>query len=412
MTQPKDYSLNELVAQCDPDALPFPEIWLVLSDKRGDNGQVEIIAETLAARLGWSYERRNVVMRPAYVKGKPRVGATLYHIDRVQSDALNPPWPDIIITCGQRPANVALWIKKKSEGRTRIVLIGKAPGHPSNFDLVVTSAEILAPQLPNLLNIGLPLMRIDSGRLTEGRNQWRANLEKLARPLAAFLIGGPTSQLIFDTRVLNELLARADNIVEAGGTPYFVTSRRTPPGFISQLAKKLPPGAVLYDWNVESAHNPYTGLLALADRYLVTGDSISMIMEVVQLDKPLEILPLPTSWLGTLDQNRRNLADYLFQPYRDTSIGERARVQLARCLFHGRLLRQTRHFSKFHALLVKQGIAHWAGNDLTNCVNARARSPARQQSDEDLEQISRRILGLWENRSDNQNRLSDNNMQE
>ncbi len=58
------------------------------------------------------------------------------------------------------------------------------------------------------------------------------------------------------------------------------------------------------------------GLLGLADRFIVTGDSISMMVEVTRLGKPLEILPLPCGLLGTLDQVRRSLARWLFNPGR------------------------------------------------------------------------------------------------
>ena len=48
---------------------PTPRTWLVLGDKRGDNGQVLMIAKA----LGWPCEHRNLRMLPPYVKGKPRV---------------------------------------------------------------------------------------------------------------------------------------------------------------------------------------------------------------------------------------------------------------------------------------------------------------------------------------------------
>ncbi len=43
-----------------PRARPTPRVWLVLGDKRGDNGQVEMIAKA----LGWPCERRNLRMLP------------------------------------------------------------------------------------------------------------------------------------------------------------------------------------------------------------------------------------------------------------------------------------------------------------------------------------------------------------
>ena len=42
----------------------------------------------------------------------------------------------------------------------------------------------------------------------------------------------------------------------------------------------------------ESGENPYLGILALADRLIVTGESISMISEALVTGRPVHVLPL------------------------------------------------------------------------------------------------------------------------
>ena len=51
----------------------------------------------------------------------------------------------------------------------------------------------------------------------------------------------------------------------------------------------------LYEWRAGAAENPYFGLLAHADAFVVTGDSMSMITEVARLNRPLAIYPLRRS---------------------------------------------------------------------------------------------------------------------
>ena len=59
---------------------------------------------------------------------------------------------------------------------------------------------------------------------------------------------------------------------------------------VAALEAALPPGALLYRWSAEtSADNPYLALLAHADRFVVTGDSVSMMVEVASLGRPLAI---------------------------------------------------------------------------------------------------------------------------
>jgi hypothetical protein len=57
----------------------------------------------------------------------------------------------------------------------------------------------------------------------------------------------------------------------------------------------LPPNATLFRWQADTqpGDNPYLGLLAHADRFVVTGDSVSMMVEVARLGRPLAIFPLP-----------------------------------------------------------------------------------------------------------------------
>ena len=92
-----------------------PRTWVLLGDKGGDNGQVETIVQA----LGWPVEHKYVHMLPEYVLGKPRYGPSLHHIDPERSDPLSPPWPDLIITVGRSPANVALWVKDHGIGISR-----------------------------------------------------------------------------------------------------------------------------------------------------------------------------------------------------------------------------------------------------------------------------------------------------
>ncbi|WP_417728913.1 mitochondrial fission ELM1 family protein [Roseovarius sp.] len=369
-----------------------PRIWRVLSDKRGDNAQVDIVAEALAQQRGWTSELRHLEMLPRYVHGKPRVGATLHHVDLSLSDPIEPPWPDLILTRGRRPANVALWIKKQSGGRTRIVLVGKPAGWFSHqmakFDLIVTSAETLPAPFENVMQIDLPLMKISPERLESGRKNWQAAWADLPRPLVVFLIGGPTSPFVYNAELEERLRARIAQVLETGGTPYVVGSRRTPDGFLNRICAGFPDALRVFDWGQPESENPYTGLLALADRFIVTGDSISMQVEVARLGKPLEILPLPFGWLGTLDDARRRAAAWMFQPRRNTGLAESLRLAFARGLYHLRLMQQTRHFPRFHQILVDRGLASWMGDDKERPSTTR---PALSATDEDVARILGRI---------------------
>jgi mitochondrial fission protein ELM1 len=330
-----------------------PRVWLVLGDKQGDNRQVEVLAQA----LGWAYECKHMTVREPFVRSKPRVSPSLHHIDRSKSDALEQPWPDLIITIGRRPSMVALWIREQSAGRAKIVLIGKPSGRVEWYDLIIASREIVLPPLPNVVTITLPLMQIDEATLLDAAIRWRAHLSKLPHPLIGILIGGPTIPFVYKKVLIRRLLQTARDLVrDSGGTPYITSSRRTPAWAVEALQDGLPAGGRLFCWTPEAEDNPYTGLLALADGFVVTGDSISMIVEAIKAGKPVSILPVPAGASGTLDQLRRRLVRWLFSP---DSEGERNgfRQATGRLLYRLRVATHTRDFRAFHQHLFDLGLA-------------------------------------------------------
>jgi uncharacterized protein len=330
-------------------------VWLLLGDKPGDNAQVEAVADA----LGWPCERRTLHWRPPYAIEKPRFRATLDHVDRARSAPIEPPWPDLVVTIGRRPSMAALWIKARSAGLTRVVLLGKPSGMMDRFDLVVAGAEVQLPPRSNVVPIRLPLMRAKASEIEAAAARWRARLEPLPRPLVAILVGGPTVPFAFDRRVADRLRSLATDIARAGGTPYVTTSRRTPREVVEALRAGLPSEARLFEWTPDAQENPYLALLGLADGCIVTGDSVSMLAEVVRASKPLGIVELPLGLFGSLDQARRSLTRRLFHPDR------RSLSQLiAAVAGRARLLDATRDFRSFHRMLIDSGLAVPAGEPL------------------------------------------------
>ena len=337
-----------------------PRTWVVLGDKQGDNAQVEAIVQALP----WPCVQRHIQVLDEFVFGKPRVGPTLYHIDREHSDPLEPPWPELILTIGRRPANVALWIREQSGGHTKIIIIGKPSSMPDDYDLVIYSAENQFPPRANLQGISLPLMRVDATAVDAAARDWESRLADLPRPLTAFLVGGPTGPFIFNDAAIRRLLQTIERILdETGGSVYITTSRRTPPAAVEALRTRLPAGAQLFAWTADARENPYRGLLGLADGFVVTGDSISMMVEVIRLRKPLAIFSLPTGKVGAIDQLRRSFTRWLFAPASGKP-GDRLRTGLCNLLYAMHIVIHTRDFTAFHDSLVRGGLAGYASDPL------------------------------------------------
>ena len=82
---------------------------------------------------------------------------TLAGINRSRSSALEPPWPDIVITAGRRNEPVARWIRQQSGARSRLVHVGRPWAPLENWDLIITTPQYFLPAAPNILHNRLPL---------------------------------------------------------------------------------------------------------------------------------------------------------------------------------------------------------------------------------------------------------------
>ena len=341
-------------------AADSPRIWLIVGDRLGDHAQVE----TLVAGLGLPVERKYVKVVPPWVKGKPKVEPSLHHLDLDQSDALAAPWPDLVITVGRRLTLVALWIREQSGGRTKIALVGKPSCSTDPFALIIVGGEVQIPPGPNVHPTSLPLLRVDEEEVARAADDWRERLSNLPRPLIGICVGGPTNPFAFTKGVEDGLVALAQDIAEKqGGTPYVTTSPRTPPGTVEALKAKLPSQARYIEFRPNASDNPYRALLGLADGFIVTGDSISMLVEVAKLHKPLAIYPLPYAWLHKLDRGRRSGARWLYQQGDETQADglRRGLLKAGRALH---VLPRTRDFTAVHDLLIERGLAVPAGEPL------------------------------------------------
>jgi hypothetical protein len=157
------------------------------------------------------------------------------------------------------------------------------------------SAQFRVPPAPNVLSISLPLMRIDQARLQREAARWRDDFVNRKRPLVAVLVGGATQPFVFDAASAIDLIRIARDYCSPNGSLYVTTSRRTPIAAIAALRAALGPHDALFEWTANAEDNPYFGLLAHADGFVVTGDSMSMITEVARLGRPLAIFPLRRS---------------------------------------------------------------------------------------------------------------------
>jgi mitochondrial fission protein ELM1 len=269
------------------EALPRVRVWVLLGDRAGDNAQLLRLAEA----LGWPFEAKRIRYNQLNRCPNLLLGASTLTVDTRGSDPLAPPWPDLVIGASRRAAPLARWIKKQSGGRSRLVHLLHAQAPLRCFDLVVTTPQYRLPDRSNVLHNLLPLNAAQPEVLASAGAQWRGRLEHLPRPWIAVLVGGNTSSYrldAFTARQLERFTSRTAR--ETGGSLLISTSPRTPPDAADALLAAVQGPAYIYRWQpTNKDENPYLAYLALADRFIVTADSASMLAEACSTGRPVEL---------------------------------------------------------------------------------------------------------------------------
>lgn len=335
-----------------------PSVWVLISKKLGDNAQVLSIADA----LGWPYTTKLLEFTGLNHFHFRFFGPSLRKIDIAKSSPLGPPWPDLVLTIGRRATPVALWIRQTSRRHTKLVQVGQSRVGIDRFDLVIGNPQYHLPESPNLVRLTLPLVSIDPQVIAAAAATWRPRFASLPRPWTALLVGGPTAPFTLDVQVARNMMQTVKQVLARdGGSVLVTTSRRTTPEVAMVLEAAMPEQGFFYRWSLDSQNNPYRGLLGLADRFIVTGESVSMMVEVVRQRKPLAIYPLPAHTTSIHLLCRQTL-QHLFLPLgRTSSTARNLRNQIGGLLVRLGVTEYRRDFSLFHQQLIKRGLAVWLG---------------------------------------------------
>jgi mitochondrial fission protein ELM1 len=269
-----------------------PRVWLLLGERQGDNAQVLALGRALTAALGWPHEVKQIRYDPNCEISFRDRGATLIGVDLGRSSPLTAPWPDVLIAIGRRAAPVSRWLKEQTKGRLLNVHLGRPRIAYHHFDLIFTTPQYGLPAAPNVTKLTLPITLHDEATLAMEAQRWEPKLRTLPRPWTAMFLGGPTSQLRFDRDVGRDLLARATAHVGAHGSLLVTTSPRTSMDVADLFENEIKGPHYMHRWS-RNAPNPYQAFLKLADDFIVTDDSVSMVAEVVDLMRPLYLFEVP-----------------------------------------------------------------------------------------------------------------------
>jgi mitochondrial fission protein ELM1 len=284
------------------------QIWALRDDRVGSSKQ----AEALARKLGGTVTSRRVVYN-ALIHLPNLVKPYATGINFKKSDELRSPVepPDLIVSAGRRPAGVAIFLRRyflaKFNKKVKLITILNPNYNFKNFDLVVLPLhDRMRHRInrENVLYINGSLCSPEIPVTAEARNHWDRVLERAKPPFFSLMIGGDVKRHRMDPLKFGLMVRKVSSyVLDRGGTLLLSTSRRTSAACLEETRRWLSCDYFLYDWvEKDSLPNPYYLFLERSSMVFVTGDSISMISEIVTTGKPT-YLYMPEELRGTKQES-------------------------------------------------------------------------------------------------------------
>ncbi|WP_421989113.1 mitochondrial fission ELM1 family protein [Roseococcus sp.] len=277
-------------------------VWVLEDPRAGTAAQALGIAE----RLGLPFRR--IPLRFGPWAKLPWPWATLAGLANRSSIA--PPWPELVISAGRRAAPVSRWLRARG---VRTVHAMRPGFGAHDFDLLVIGAHDAPARADNVMVIQGAAHRLTPGTLAAAPAQF-PELAALPAPRVALLLGGPVRAENMAPEVAAEIARQAAGL---GASVMATASRRTGVTASEAVAKSLSGTPHhLHRWGGADP-NPFLAMLALAQRIVVTGDSISMLSEALMTTAPLLIADP-----GGLGPRHRAMADGLIAAGLAARLGE------------------------------------------------------------------------------------------
>ena len=300
------------------------QLWTLTDGHAGNRRQ----ADALAAALGIGPAREWLLepQAPWRLCAPRRLPGAEAAFGDTFAQALQHP-PTLAIGCGRQAALATRLLRAHG---SRVVQILDPRLNPDHWDLVV------APEHDGLTGANvIPLLGslnpVDDLWLAHARAAF-ATFADLPRPRTALLLGGPSSHARFDLGAFQQLADLLDRaLAENGGCVLATTSRRTPADVVDALRARYGHGEGLVWCDEAEGINPYPGLLAWADRIVVSADSVNMVSEAcathapVFVFDPASVSGRPRHFLDSLLARGRiramdaTLAPFEVQPLRETA---------------------------------------------------------------------------------------------
>lgn len=262
-----------------------PKIWVLVDSRIGNANQ----ALALASKLNKDYQIKTITYNQFAKFPNALLAFKPIHITRsILKNLVAEELPDIIISSGRRTAPLAVYLKKISKNKAKLVQIMRPNLNPKNFDLIILPQhDNYQNKLPNVVRILGALNNVQD-RMNEAQ-MLLYNYYPDLKSFIAVLIGGSNKKAAFTAQNGKSLIDSLKILYEHHSLPLFITfSRRTPKQIKTMFKEEFLWPHIIYDPE-ENLPNPYPGIIGKADYIITTADSISMCSEAASTGNPIYV---------------------------------------------------------------------------------------------------------------------------
>jgi mitochondrial fission protein ELM1 len=257
--------------------------WIISDGKAGNETQCRgvfdalgLVSEVKPIQPGWLQQKLS-----------PYVGVARTERFGQPDSTFCPPWPDFAISAGRLAAPYIRAIKRHARLRTYTIILQDPKVPLSSADLF-WMPEHDRRRGPNVVTTVVSPHGFSPERLAKLREAPPpSTFDKVPRPWTAVLIGGDGSSYTYTPEDMTRLARALRRLAELGAGLLMTPSRRTPRALlaaINEATRDFP--RFLWDGY---GYNPLPAMLAHADRFVVTADSINMCGEPAVTGRPIEV---------------------------------------------------------------------------------------------------------------------------
>lgn len=206
------------------------------------------------------------------------------------AEGIAPPWPDLLIASGRQSIPYARMIRRRSGGKTFVVVLQDPRVRPTQFDLVWAPAHDRLAGANVLTTLTSP-HRLTRERLAAEAARIEPQVAHLPHPRVAVLLGGTNAVYTLSEAAAARIGAQLAGLADHFHAGLMVTPSRRTGAQQARIIREQLEGKPFLMWD-GAGENPYFGFLGQADAIVVTCDSVNMVGEAASTGKPVYVIEL------------------------------------------------------------------------------------------------------------------------